>query len=220
MTKEIRAALAALRQAESAGVVELSATGPAPASAISARESGLEPYFGTVTWTVPPSYRAFLTLHNGLRCGRTVDVNGTGVDYEFDIADEVALVELTADLVHLPGHVSRGDGRYLSTNHLVGFAGAGYEAVWCFDVTQPGGDGEYPVYYDHQDDYEGRARYAGSGEWEFPESATPDFPSFAAWFTTMAGAFAAAEPPVWIPGLGSPGLRFGERGGTAAGADG
>ncbi|MBG6135684.1 SMI1/KNR4 family protein [Longispora fulva] len=204
MTDEITAALAALRQAESDGVVEISAAPPASGGAIRARETGLEPHFGTVTWSAPPSYRAFLTLHNGLRCVRTVD----DVDHEFDIAKEDELVELNEDLVHLPEHVTRGDGRALSTNHLVGFAGAGYEAVWCFDVTRPDEAGEYPVYYHHQDDEEGRTRYVDSGEWEFPESAAPDFPSFGAWFTAMVGAFTAAEPPEWFEELGSPGPLF------------
>ncbi|WP_412541692.1 hypothetical protein R8Z50_03800 [Longispora sp. K20-0274] len=201
MTAEIKAALAHLRQAESDGVVTIDATGPASRKAVRVRETGLEPHFGTVTWSAPPSYRAFLAVHNGLTCTRTVD----GVDHEFAVLDEDELVELNADLVHLPEDVSRGDDRHLSTNHLVGFAGAGYEAVWCFDVTQPDADGEYPVYYHHQDDDEGRTRFADSGEWEFPESATPDYPSFAAWFTAMARAFSAAEPPEWFTELGAPG---------------
>jgi hypothetical protein len=37
---------------------------------------------------------------------------------------------LNGDLVHMPEGVSREPGRYLSTNHLVGFAEAGDEAVW------------------------------------------------------------------------------------------
>ncbi|MGY0232014.1 hypothetical protein [Longispora urticae] len=122
--------------------------------------------------------------------------------------DEIS--ELNADLVHLPEHVDRGDGRFLSTNHLVGFAGAGGEAVWCFDVTRPDENGEYPVYLHHQDDQEGRTRFVDSGEWEFPESAGPDFPSFAAWFTTMTRALVAPEPPEWCTELGAPDARVGD----------
>ncbi|GAA4698846.1 hypothetical protein Prum_089690 [Phytohabitans rumicis] len=61
------------------------------------------------------------------------------------------------------------------------------------------------MYYHHQDDQEGHARYVDSGEWEFPELARPDFPSFAAWLASMVQAFTAAEPPKWFTRLGAPG---------------
>ncbi|MFG2000921.1 hypothetical protein ACGFNU_17420 [Spirillospora sp. NPDC048911] len=76
--------------------------------------------------------------------------------------------------------------------------------MWCFDVTQPNADGEYAVYYHHQD--EPRARYLEGGAWEDPGDAEPDFVSFAAWLTTMTAAFTAAAPPSWMDELGSPAL--------------
>ena len=164
------------------------------------RETGLEPPSGTVRWSAPPAYRAFLAQHNRLSCRREI----RDLQSEFAVVDEKEIVSLNADLVHMPEHVSRDPGRYLSTSHLVGFAEAGDEAVWCFDVTQPGSDGEYPVYYHHQD--EPRARYAEGGAWEDADDAEPDFPSFAAWLTTMTAAFTAAAPPGWIEDLGSPAM--------------
>jgi hypothetical protein len=198
MIGEISANLEALRRAADVGVLKLNGSGPSSDAACRARETGLEPHFGTVTWTVPPAYRAFLAEHNRLSCEReTHDFR-----QEFVVVDEEEIVALNADLVHLPEQVSRDPGRYLSTNHLVGFAEAGHEAVWCFDVTQPNADGEYPVYYHHQD--EPRARYVDGGAWEDPSDAAPDFVSFSAWLTTMTAAFTAVEPPSWMAELGSP----------------
>ncbi len=59
----------------------------------------------------------------------------------FVLVDDEEFAELNASRVHRPEHVSRD----LSTDDLVGFAEAGYEAVWCFDISRPGIDGEYPV---------------------------------------------------------------------------
>ncbi|GAB0108101.1 hypothetical protein JMUB6875_71080 [Nocardia sp. JMUB6875] len=193
-----RDALSKLRRAASAGLLDLDGTGPASEEAVRARETLLEPHFGSVAWSVPPSYRALLAEHNRLHCNREEP------DREFVLVDEQELVGLNADLVHLPEGVEREPGRQLSTNHLVGFAEAGYGAVWCFDVTQPDSGGEYPVYYHHQD--EPRARYAADGAWEEQADAVPDFPSFAAWFEAMAAAFTATESPAWLDELGTPTL--------------
>jgi hypothetical protein len=198
VTDEISTALDTLRRAADVGVLHLDGTGPAAPAARHTRETGLEPHFGAVTWTVPPSYGAFLARHNRLSCRREVH----GLRREFVVVDEEEMVALNADLVHMPADVSRDPGRYLSTNHLVGFAGAGHEAVWCFDVSAPGADGEYPVYYHHQD--EPRARYVDGGDWEEAADAEPDLVSFAAWLTAMTAAFTAPEPPDWAEDLGSP----------------
>ncbi|MFC5891021.1 hypothetical protein RMN57_05275 [Kitasatospora sp. CM 4170] len=195
-----RDALLDLRRAASAGLLDLDASGPASRDAVRARETLLEPHFGAVDWSVPPSYGALLAEHNRLCCRREED----DLEREFVLVDEEELVDLNAELVHLPEGVGREPGRYLSTNHLVGFAEAGYEAVWCFDVAQPGEDGEYPVYYHHQD--EPRARYLADGAWEEQADAVPDFPSFAAWFEAMAAAFTAARPPAWFDEMGTPAL--------------
>ncbi|MEU2675010.1 hypothetical protein ABZ622_40620 [Streptomyces sp. NPDC007164] len=109
----------------------------------------------------------------------------------------------------MPEHVGRGgEAPWLSTNHLVGFAlaDAGSEAVWCFDVTHPDAGGEYPVYYHHQDDQKGRARYVEGGDWEDLTNSTPHFPTFADWLDAMANAFTAPEPPSWFEDLGAPGF--------------
>ncbi|MFE2937182.1 SMI1/KNR4 family protein [Streptomyces sp. NPDC059278] len=202
---DIHDSLAILRRAAGDGTVTLSASEPASAEAVANRETGLEPYFGSVSWTAPPSYRAFLAVHNALSCGRETDGGSAG----FTVVDDKAIAELNADLVHLPEHVGRGDGRWLSTNHLVGFAvDRGGEAVWCFDVTQPDAGGEYPVYYHHQDAQEGLARYVGGGAWEFADEARPDYSSFAAWLGAMSAAFTARRPPRWFQDLGAPFLRF------------
>ncbi|MFJ3792247.1 SMI1/KNR4 family protein [Kitasatospora sp. NPDC090091] len=193
-------ALLDLRRAASAGLLDLDGAEPASRDAVRVRETLVAPHFGTVAWSVPPSYRALLAEHNRLHCRREEDDR----EREFVLVDEGELVELNAELVHLPEGVSREPGRYLSTDHLVGFAEAGYEAVWCFDVAQPGEDGEYPVYYHHQD--EPRARHLADGGWEEQADAVPDFPSFAAWFEAMAAAFTAAQPPAWLDEMGTPAL--------------
>ncbi|WP_040810723.1 SMI1/KNR4 family protein [Nocardia concava] len=193
-----RDTLLELRRAASAGLLELEGSEPASPEAVRARERLVEPYFGAVAWAVPPSYRELLAEHNRLRCLREED------EREFVLVDEAELLGLNAELVHLPEGVEREPGRQLSTNHLVGFAEAGYEAVWCFDVTQANSDGEYPVYYHHQD--EPRARYVADDAWEEQADAVPDFPSFSAWFEAMAAAFTAAEPPAWFDELGTPTL--------------
>jgi hypothetical protein len=194
--------LGMLNEAASGGVVRLVTVGPATDEAILLRETGLQPEFGSVTWSVPRSYRELLADHNHFACYREFD----GVAQQFVLVDEEAIIDLNADLVHLPEDVSREPGKYLSTNHLVGFAEAGDEAAWCFDVTTTDHNGEYPVYYHHQD--EPRARYLDGGEWENPADAVPDFPSFLAWFETIATAFTATEPPPWFHDLGAPTVAF------------
>ncbi|MBH0780524.1 SMI1/KNR4 family protein [Nocardia bovistercoris] len=195
-----RDALLDLRRAASAGLLDLDGSSPASSEAVQVRETLPAPHFGTVAWSVPPSYRALLAEHNRLCCQRGDDDRMC----EFVLVDEGEFVGLNAELVHMPEGVSREPGRYLSTNHLVGFAEAGYEAVWCFDVSQPGEDGEYPVYYHHQD--EPRARYLADGAWEEQADSVPDFPSFAAWFEAMAAAFTSEQPPAWLDEMGTPAL--------------
>ncbi|MFE7562196.1 hypothetical protein [Kitasatospora sp. NPDC057500] len=195
-----RDALLRLRRAASAGLLELDGSVPASQEAVRARETLPAPHAGTVAWSVPPGYRALLAEHNRLSCRREEDDR----ECEFVLVDETELAALNAELVHLPEGVCREPGRYLTTDHLVGFAEAGYEAVWCFDVSRPGADGEYPVYYHHQD--EPRARRLADGAWDERADAVPDFPSFAAWFGAMAAAFGDARPPVWFDELGTPAL--------------
>lgn len=118
--------------------------------------------------------------------------------------DEIQSVN--QDLVHLPEGVSRGAAS-LTTNHLVGFATSGDEGVWCFDVSQADANGNYPVYYHHQD--EPRVRTLPSLAWENEDDAQPDFQNFTHWLSTMVDALCAPELPAWFENLGSPYLRFG-----------
>ncbi|WNV86605.1 hypothetical protein [Umezawaea sp. Da 62-37] len=143
------------------------------------------------SWTGPPDYAELLTVHGSLSCHRDY----AGRTPRFAVLDEKGFVALNRELVH--------QERFgLSTAHLIGFAEAGDDAAWCFDVTVP----EYPVYYVHRE--EPRARRTDTGEWENPADAVVDFPSFDAWFAAMCEAFASDHPPRWFPYLGEPGLSF------------
>ncbi|UUU29143.1 SMI1/KNR4 family protein [Streptomyces sp. CA-210063] len=163
----IHESLAVLRRAAEAGTVTITASGPASADAVRRRETGLKPHFGTINWAAPPGYRALLAEHNAFTCRGEFG-------HDIVIVGDEDMVALNANIVHMPEHTDTGgDGRRLSTNHLVGFADSGAEAVWCFDVTQPDADGEYPVYLREQG--EERARYVESGDWEVPADSAPDF---------------------------------------------
>lgn len=160
----------------------------------------VKPHFGKITWAPPASYAEVLSKWGPFRVER--DEKG------FALLGPDELAEINEDLVHMPEGVSRDEGVYLSTNHLVGFAEASGEAVWCFDVTQ-GKKGDYPVYYHHQD--EPRARVLATGKWENPKDAAPDFDSFAQWLETMTVALTAKNAPDWFEDLGHPYLRFPKR---------
>lgn len=168
--------------------------------AIAELVSAPAPLEGTVAWTPPPSYRAFLA-----EAGRFA------LDWYSAAMDDACSIELldadgiaaASELVYLPEGVCRGDGRALSTNHLVPFAAAtGGEDEWafCFDVS--GAGPEYPVFYHHQD--EPRARFADTGEWDGTES-TPDFPSFEAWLTWLVDAVKKGIDP---EDIGMPSVDF------------
>jgi hypothetical protein len=196
VTIDIAGSLATLRAAGAAGRIEFFEDDPASAASIVEREADVRPHYDTILWTLPPSYRAMLAESDSVYCARD------GAEFRLLGAEE--MVEINLDLVHLPEGVSRDDERMLSTNHLVGFASAGHEAVWCFDVTQGGASGEYPVYYHHQD--EPRVRFLADGAFEDPADDVPDLPSFGAWLDVMARAFAAPQPPEWFDALGTPGM--------------
>jgi hypothetical protein len=136
-------------------------------------------------WTAPPSYGALLAVHNSICCHR---------DYGHSSAirrrRRKGFEALNRNLVHGTKDTE------LSTDHLVGFAEAGEDAAWCFDITAPDENGEYPIYYFHRE--EQRARHRNTGTWGNPADATPDFPTFQAWFEAMTDAFTAAQPPNWF----------------------
>ncbi|GIJ44313.1 hypothetical protein Val02_11990 [Virgisporangium aliadipatigenens] len=196
MTHDIAGSLGMLRKAAADGRIELFESDPATAADVLARETEIRPYFDTIFWSAPPSYRALLAETNTLFCARGDDA--------FRVLDAADMAEVNLNLVHMPEGVSRDGARMLSTNHLVGFAAGRGEGVWCFDVSNPDLAGEYPVYYHHQD--EPRARYLEDALSEDPADDTPDLPSFGAWLEVMARAFTAAHPPEWLDALGAPRL--------------
>ena len=163
----------------------------------------VKPHFGKIEWTPPKSYVSVLESWGPFSARRHV----ASIDSEvgFALLGEDDIGGVNEDLVHMPEGVSRDEGVDLTTNHLVGFAEADGEAVWCFDVTQ-GKDGEYPVYYHHQD--EPRARILESGAWDEPADGKPDFESFTQWLETMTAALVSKKPPKWFEDLGTPGMTF------------
>jgi hypothetical protein len=72
-------------------------------------------------------------------------------------------------------------------------SGGDEECAFCFDVTQDRGDGEYPVYFCHQD--HPRARIHDTSEWDDPDDATPEFANFAEWLTWIAKPLASGQEP-------------------------
>jgi hypothetical protein len=157
------------------------------------RISAIRPHFGRISWSLPPSYRELLAIAGELSA---LDADHRGIHlYALD-----EMVDANADLVHMPEGVSRGDGKQLSTNHLIGFASATYEAVWCFDITSPNAEGEYPIHYHHPD--EPCARLLETGEWEKP--CTPAFPTFRHWLAALVDALSSEKKPAWWAELGTP----------------
>lgn len=168
-----------------------------PADDLADRRAAPRPHFGDVpAWEPPPSLRAALERFSTA----TISWGPSTGHEEFVILPPAGIRDYNA-VVYLPEGIRRGaDGPELSTNHLVAFASGGNdECAFCFDVTQRGEDGEYPVYYHHQD--EPRARIRASGEWEDPADATPDFPSFAAWLAWVVEILdQGGEPASSYPG--------------------
>lgn len=185
---------------KSSSAVRFKSTSPVDADELI---DAITPPFGEISWAPPPSYRAALAKEGAVAAHRLHPATESWVGFKLLGADEIG--ETNESLVHMPEGVSRDEGVYLSTNHLVGFAEAGYEAVFCFDVSAPGP--EYPVYYHHQD--EPRAKILATGAWETEDDSQPDFPSFTAWLTAMTEALTAEEMPAWVERLGQPHLRFG-----------
>lgn len=155
-----------------------------------------KPDIGKVTWTLPPSYQAFL------RAAGTFSVAWQDED---EFIKELALLDASAmrsagETVYMPKGVDFGDGRPISTNHLVPFASTpGGDGEWsfCFDVSAPGP--EYPIYYHHQDGP--RAKYEKTDEWAPGEPKEPDFENFEAWLIWVT---ALVEKQVAPDGIGLP----------------
>jgi len=162
-----------------------------------ARLGAPEPHFGSVpSWALPPSYAEALALLSSATISW-----GPSIGHEEFVLLTPDEIREYGEIVYLPEGISRGaDGPDLSTNHLVPFASGGNdECAFCFDVTQRGEDGEYPVYYNHQD--APRARIRATGAWEDPADATPDFPSFGAWLAWVTDVLdQGGEPESSYPG--------------------
>lgn len=174
-----------------------------PITKMSAFAALVKPPFGKLKWTPPPAYAHVLKTWGAFSVRR--NIASLDMDVGFTLVGEDDIASLNEDLVHMPEGVSRDEGVYLTTNHLVGFAEAEGEAVWCFDVTA-GKDGDYPVYYHHQD--EPRARILATGKWEEPDNAKPDFDSFSEWLETMVASLTAKKPPKWFEDYGAPAMSF------------
>ncbi|HEU0033973.1 MAG TPA: hypothetical protein VFQ53_25275 [Kofleriaceae bacterium] len=146
-------------------------------------------------WRLPPSYRALLAI---ARSWSATDDDGRGIV----VYDAREMASVNRDLVHMPPGVCRYDGEELTTRHLIGFASAHHEAVWCFDITAPDAAGEYPVVYHHQD--APRAKLAASGAWE--DERRPEFASLRHWLKVHVEALCGDAKPAWWSDLGVPEL--------------
>ena len=161
----------------------------APRNDAKARLNAPQPEWGKVKWALPPSYAAFLAQASRFEISWGDEEWPKG----FVVLDAAEMKE-TGGIVYMPDDVSRDEGVYLSTNHLVPFASGGNdECAFCFDVTKPTTAGEYPVYFHHQD--EPRTRLVKTGAWEDPKSATPDFPDFTTWLEWVAAELSAEREP-------------------------
>ncbi len=140
-----------------------------------------------MSWQLPPSYREFIARHSRLQAkwGNTV---GHGEVIGLDPKE----LRATSSIVYMPKDVAYVEGEYISTNHLVPFASAGDdECAFCFDVTRPPTDGEYPVYYHHQD--QPRTRDQADGKWV--DNAKPNFVNFRVWLAWLAPEHDAGRIP-------------------------
>ncbi len=164
-----------LEQAANSGSNSISFGGPL--DSMDSLVSAPEPLFGAVSWSPPESYRDWMTEVGPFSlgwyspsCESIMEVGLLGPEG----------IEETSEIVYMPEDVSFQPDVYVSTNHLMPFASAGYEAAFCFDVRQAG---DYSIYYHHQD--EGRVVVTSSGEWHGGTPAKPDFKNFEAWLTWL-----------------------------------
>lgn len=153
-----------------------------------------KPEWGNVSWQLPPSYREFIARHSRLQA----KWGNTESHGEFIVLDPKE-IRTTSGIVYMPKDVAYDQGAAITTNHLVPFASAGDEecAFW-FDVSNSSRDGEYPVYYHHQD--QPRARYQANGTWVGNAgNAKPDFANFGAWLAWLARELLAGHTPPQLP---------------------
>lgn len=155
---------------------------PLTSEAIDALAASIRPHFGTTTFVAPPSYRAFLAACGSLKVEARLDGDWESVR-ELQIYSPEAAARITADTVHVPAGVDFGDGRAISTNHLVGFAGTRYspDCTLCFDTSHADATGEYPVVF-HDQDEPLHAVHVDDGTRSAEKVIEPTAPGFGAWF--------------------------------------
>lgn len=187
--KTIDAAIGVLQEwADSSPDREFSCT--SPKADTKKRLKAPSPEAGSIpAWKIPPSLAYALTCFSSAH----ISWGESSGHEEFIILNAEGMREYNGILY--PSGISFGaDEPELSNNHLVPFASGGdEESAFCFDVTQPGADGEYPVYYNHQD--KARWRILESGEWHDPANAVPDFANFGEWFKWVADALSGGTEP-------------------------
>ncbi len=148
--------------------------------------SMIKPPFGVFSFIPPPSYRDFLhtcrSIQLEVNFGNPDDPDWGKLKTRCWIFDPATIVEKTGFVI-IPENVSRVKGRYLTTNHLLGFAmfnGRG-ETYWTFITDKPDQDGELPILA-HNVNEMPAARYIDTGEYENPGSIKISYPSFLKWF--------------------------------------
>jgi hypothetical protein len=159
--------------------------GALSAAAIDGIAAAIEPPFGSVEFTPPPSYRKFMAAFGSLRV-----LDGDGELAGFCVYTPAEIAAKTRGFVHVPAGVRWEDeaGRpcTLTTNNLIAFADTGGEAKWCFDTAAPGPGGELPVCWHHQDE----PLHARSRETGAPVSGRAhDYPDFLAWLVGQVEEF-------------------------------
>jgi hypothetical protein len=170
---------------------------------VDAISGALQPHFGEVLFTPPPSYRMFLT-----EIGVPQVCESETVEFKeglFTLVLPEDIPEDAADLVFVPQGVEvepmeGGQPQVISTNHLVPFACDGdSEQRWCFVVDPSAPQGEYRVAMHHQDDPY-LAKVVSTGAWLNPgvvEWATEHrlmFANFETWWTAYAARFLRLTP--------------------------
>ena len=161
-----------------------------PKDDLSERLQAPQPEAGVIPdWEIPPALTYALTIFSSAH----ISWGDSSGHEEFIILNAPGMRKYNK-LLYVSG-VSRGaDGPELTCNHLVAFASGGdEESAFCFDVTQRRPDGEYPVYYSHQD--EARWRILETGEWEDPKNAIPDFATFGEWLAWVANNLSNGVEP-------------------------
>jgi hypothetical protein len=129
----------------------------------------IKPHFGKVSFVPPPSYRAFLKEIGPLALevdeGEDGDHDWCEWDRIFGIYTPKQVAEITSEVVHVPEDVSYDEDKYITTNHLIGFAAtdSSLDCTWCFYTDEKRGKDEYPIVF-HDQDEPLASKYQETGE--------------------------------------------------------